>query len=249
VHRYKTMVITMRNDSSRANLASLSPASLRDVRAAPTPVFSLAGVGDVLPSPIAIHESAHCVVARYLGLPVAGVTTASTANYAGLCYGPDTDPSHVTPAMLKEEAERRCNDAIELLPLPGMRRDCTASWLVHAQSLVMESMAGFASEVLAGVDRELEAGSTDYSVARMYARSIVMSDEAVPSFVELCRADAIKILRDHWLAVTDVATELDERQTLTGADIDTIIFAAERKVTHEAELRRRGLMVKAAKHA
>jgi hypothetical protein len=232
----------MRNDSSRANLASLSPASLRDVRAAPTPVFSLAGVGDVLPSPIAIHESSHCVVARYLGLPIAGVTIVASADYAGLCFGPNTDPSKVTSSVLREEAERRCNDAMELFPLPGERRDFTASWLVHAQSLVMESVAGFVGEELGGFDRELEAGSTDYAVAGMYARSIVMSDEAVLSFVESCRADAMKILKDHWAAVMDVAIALDARKTLTGAAIDAIIIEAEQRAVHVAELQRRARM-------
>jgi hypothetical protein len=58
----------------------------------------------------------------------------------------------------------------------------------------------------------------------------------------VCRADATKILRDHWLAVTDVAIALDERQTLDGVEIDTIIFAAESKATHEAELHRRERM-------
>jgi hypothetical protein len=226
----------MKTDS--AGEVPFSP-SLRDAAVA-RPLMSWRA-GDVLA--IAFHEAAHCVVARFLGLPIAGVTIKASADYDGLCFGPDTDPSKVTPTVLREEAERRCNDATELLPPPGERRDCTASWLIHAQSLVMESVAGWAGEQLAGFDRELEAGSTDYAVARMYARTIVLSDDAVPSFVESCRADAIKILRDHWLAVTDVALALDEKKTLDGVEIDAIIFAAEGKAAHETELRRREAMV------
>ena len=227
--------------NSRVNLAPFL-SGLRDLGAAPARDFSF-GTGGLLASVIAIHEAGHCVVARYLGLSVAGVTTAATADYAGLCFGPDTDPNKVTPTVLREEAERRCNDAMELFPLPGMRRECTASWLVHAQSLVMESVAGFAAEQLGGFDRELESGSTDYAVAKLYARSVVMSDEAVPSFVESCRIDAIKILRDHWLAVEAITLALAEKKTLDGVEIDAIIFAAEGKAAHETELRRREAMV------
>jgi len=230
----------MTDNSSRV-FAVPSCTVMRD-RAAPPRVFSFSTGGLLAVSPIAIHEAAHCVVARFLGLPVAGVTIKASADYDGLCFGPDTDPNHVTPAMLKEEAERRCNDATELLPLPGERRDCTASWLVHAQSLVMESVAGWAGEQLAGFARELEAGSTDYSVAKLYARSIVMSDEAVPSFVAACRADAIQILKAHWGAVEAVAVALDEKQTLNGVEIDAIIYHAESKSMHDAELQRRARM-------
>jgi len=229
----------MENESSRAAVPSCC---LRDVAAAARPCLSSGTGGSLAVSVIAWHESGHCVVARYLGLPVAGVTIKASADYAGLCFGPNTDPSKVTPSVLREEAERRCNDATELLSPPGERRDCTASWLIHAQSLVIESVAGWASEQLAGFDRELESGSTDYAVARMYARSIVHSDEAVSSFVESCRLDAIKILKDHWAAVEAVATALDEKQTLDGVAIDAIIYRAESKALHDAELRRRERM-------
>ena len=230
----------MENEVSRVNLASLSPANLRERAESGAALSSSTGLWPA--SAIAIHEAAHCVVARYLGMPVAGCTVTASADFDGLCFGPDTDPSKVTPTVLREEAARRCNDAMELLPLPGMRRDCTASWLVHAQSLVMESMAGFAAEALAGFDRELEAGSTDYAVARMYARSIVMSDEAVPSFVESCRIDATQILKAHWRAVEAVAEALDERKSLDGIEIDSIIYRAESKAMHDGELRRRERM-------
>jgi hypothetical protein len=69
-----------------------------------------------------------------------------------------------------------------------------------------------------------------------------MSDEAVPSFAASCRVDATKILKAHWPAVTAVATALDEKKTLSGVEIDTIIFAAESKATHEVELQRRARM-------
>jgi hypothetical protein len=132
---------------------------------------------------------------------------------------------------------------MDLLPPAGCRRDSTSSWWVYAQSQILGLMSGFAAEELAGFSRDLEEQSTDMEIARIYARTIVLSDEAVLSFVAACRADAIKILRDHWLAVTDAAIALDERQTLDGVEIDAIIFDAESKATHEDELRRRQRMV------
>lgn len=226
------------NDLSRAGLALHY--SLRD-RAEPGAVLS-SGARLWPTSAIAIHEASHCVLGRFFGLPVAGVTIKTSADYDGLCYGPDTDPSKVTSTVLREEAERRCDDAMTLLPLPGERRDCAASWIIHAQSLVIEAVAGFAGEELAGFSRELEAGSTDYAVAKLYARSIVHSDAAVPSFVESCRIDAMKILKDHWPAVEAVALALDEKKTLDGIEIDAIIYLAESKAIHDAELQRRARM-------
>jgi len=228
----------MGNNSSPAGPLSC----LREDAAVGRRVMSCAAADVLAVSPIAIHEAAHATVARYLGLPVAGVTIIASADFAGLCYAPDTDPNEVTPAMLREEAERRCDDAMTVLPLPGERRDVSAAWVVHAQSSVMECVAGFAAEALAGFDRELEAGSTDHDVAKLYARSVVMSDAAVPSFVESCRIDATQILRDHWLAVTDVAMALDKRKTLIGEEVDAIIYSAESKSMHEAELQRRARM-------
>ena len=58
-----------------------------------------------------------------------------------------------------------------------------------------------------------------------------------------CRADATKILKDHWSAVEAAAAALDEKKTLDGVEIDAIIFAAEGKAAHETELRRREAMV------
>jgi len=57
-----------------------------------------------------------------------------------------------------------------------------------------------------------------------------------------CRADAIQILKAHWHAVEAIALALDARGTLTGDDIDLIIFEAEAEVERRAELSRRKRM-------
>ena len=59
----------------------------------------------------------------------------------------------------------------------------------------------------------------------------------------------MKILKDHWPAVEAVATALDARKTLTGADIDTIIFEAEQCAVMLAEKQRRAVMTSMASKA
>jgi hypothetical protein len=229
----------MRNDSSRAAVPSCR---LRDVAVA-RPLMSWRA-GDVLAvSPIAIHESGHTIVSRWLGLPLGGATIVQTDEYGGLVFGPGADSLNVTRTSLREEAQLQCDGAMELLPPAGCRRDSTSSWWVYAQSQILGLMAGFAAEELAGFSRDLEAQSTDIEIARIYARTIVLSEDAGLSFLAACRADAIKILRDHWSAVEAVAAALDEKKTLDGVEIDAIIFAAEGKAAHETELRRREAMV------
>jgi hypothetical protein len=228
----------MENEPSLASPLSC----LREDAAGARPVMSC-GAGAVLAvSAIAWHEAGHCVVARYLGMPIGGATIVPSGDFGGLTFPPGTDRLNVTGAAIREEAERQCDDARGLMPPAGERRDCAASWAVHAQSRVIDCLAGFASEQLAGYEREGEAGSSDVMVAKLYARSFVMSDTAVDGFVASCRADAIKILRDHWQAVEAVALALDEKQMLDGVEIDAIIYQSESKAAHEAELRRRESM-------
>jgi len=204
-------------------------------------VFSF-GTGGLLASAIAIHESGHTIVSRFLGLPLGGATISPTDEYGGLTFAPGADSLNVTRASLREEAQSQCDGAMELLPPAGCRRDSTSSWLVYAQSQISSLMAGFAAEEQAGFSRDLESQSTDVEIARIYGRTCVISDDGVASFMAACRADAIQILKAHWHAVEAIALALDARGTLTGDDIDLIIFEAEAEVERRAELSRRKRM-------
>jgi hypothetical protein len=231
------------NNRFHSSLASDAPscASLRD-RPAPARVLSLDTGGLLAVSVIAWHEAGHCVVARYLGLPLGGATIVPTDDYGGLTFPPGTDRLNVTAATIREQAERECKDARGLMPPAGECRDCVGRWAGNAQEQVTVALAGFAGEGLAGFERECEATSTDVYVAALYARTVVLSDAAVPFYMEACRADTTEILKAHWEAVTDVAIALDEREMLTGEEIDAIIYGAESKAMHEAELQRRARM-------
>jgi hypothetical protein len=74
------------NDPSRARI--VPSCAVRDRAAAPTPFTSLEGVGGVLASAIAYHESGHAVVSRFLGLPLGGATIVATDDYGGLTFAP-----------------------------------------------------------------------------------------------------------------------------------------------------------------
>ena len=225
----------MKNNSSRAAVPSCR---LRDVAAAAR-LFVMEAGGSLAVSPIAVHEAAHAIVAIFHGGLIGGATIVPTNDHGGLMFPLDADPINVTAATIREQAERECKDARGLMPPAGESRDCVGRWVGNAQEQVTVALAGFAGEGLAGFERECEATSTDVYVAALYARTVVLSDAAVAFYMAACRADATEILKAHWQAVTDVATALDEREMLTGEEIAAIIFAAEGKAAHEAELRRR----------
>jgi len=73
--------------------------------------------GGLLASAIAIHESGHTIVSRFLGLPLGGATISPTDEYGGLTFAPGADSLNVTRASLREEAQSQCDGAMELLPL------------------------------------------------------------------------------------------------------------------------------------
>jgi hypothetical protein len=87
--------------------------------------------GSDFPSPIAWHEAAHCIVARFYGLPVTGVTVVPSAHYGGRIWKPQADPD-VSPAVQIEAAEHLCAQAVAHLPRAGEDPADAAPWLLHA---------------------------------------------------------------------------------------------------------------------
>jgi hypothetical protein len=73
---------------------------------------------------------------------------------------------------------------------------------------------------------------------KVYAATIA-APSAIDAYLDFCRASATAILRDHWSSTLTLAAKLDERGTLSGAEIDELIAEAETKAVHAAELSRR----------
>ena len=76
-------------------------------------------------------------------------------------------------------------------------------------------------------------GSSDYALARIYARTFAVADddEVIDAVLAYARADARALLRHYWHVVTALAAELDTRKTLNGQQIDETIAVAESDFT------------------
>lgn len=197
-------------------------------------------------SPIALHEAAHCVVARHLGFPIASATIVPGVDYGGRVVAPGVDPG----APLAEQialAESLCAQAMALRPGPGEPQDDYAPWEVEARGRCLEILAGQEGERLATGEALLPA-DTDLHLAQLYAATICSSG-VVEAFLQYARAEATAILRRHWLLVEAVAAALETRGTLTGSEIDEIISGAITQAEHEQELKRRQWLTAAKSRA
>jgi len=139
------------------------------------------------------------------------------------------------------DARARCDEAVALMPSCGQSREDCGAWSAHATSRCIELMAGKEGERLSGFDYE-GGCATDMALANIYAESVCVSAGAVAAFIDYCRCEALELLKGHWHSVEALASALYGMQTLDGAAIDAIIFAAEGKSSHEAELQRRARM-------
>jgi hypothetical protein len=176
-------------NSSRGEFFCSSSREGEEAGAKPFPGFGLRS-----PSPIAWHEAAHCIVARFYGLPVAGVTIISSAHYGGRVWGPQADPD-VSPEAQIEAAEHRCAQAVAHLPRAGEDPADGAPWLVHAASRCVELLAGSEGERLASINGAAPGldQTTDRILAELYA-STLCAPAAMPAYLEFARQQARAIL-------------------------------------------------------
>jgi hypothetical protein len=141
--------------------------------------------------------------------------------------------------MSKETMMGMGEQALTAMPRAGEDGlEFAAPWIAHVASRVTELVAGFCGERVGGYDGAGEAGSSDLAIAQVYAASIA-APVAIDTYLDFCRRSAEAILRHHWPAVLALATELDAKGTLDGAEIDQIITEAEFQVARAAELSRR----------
>ena len=204
------------------------------------------GAGGVL-AMVSVHEAAHAVVGRFSGFQIHLATIAPSRYFGGQVRASEVEPD--SPEDIVADASARCAQALDLLPAPGESRDDIGPWLAHVQCRVIELVAGREGERIAGIESNPETAATDFALARIYAATICLSAGAVAAFLDYCKIEARALLRAHWPSLQAVARALEEHQTLGGAEIDAIIFAAEADAAHEAEIRRRDRMVDMAENA
>lgn len=200
------------------------------------------------PSSVAYHEAGHIVAARCLGLPLGGATIVAEKDFAGRVFGPECD-LHESAAGNVRTSANICAEARASIPKLGELRDSMGVWLAHAQSTIVEFTAGRVAEKLAGFDPAPMTSASDRSIEKLYAATVCLSDAAISAFISYAEVEARGLLEAHWHSVTAIATALENRKTLTGAEIDEVIYAAEQRAENEAELKRRKAWAAAATRA
>jgi hypothetical protein len=173
---------------------------------------------------VAVHESGHVIAARVLNLPVAGATIVPGADFGGRVWSSPPDGSDLK-FSLQERArgiEEICQRASRLRPRDGENFDDAESWYLHVYKSAVESMAGLEAECLEGVSNGPTA-QTDYLVT-----------------IDFARAEAAALLTKHRTVLRALADALLNRETLTGEEMDRIIFAELVRSDQASEAGRRG---------
>ena len=220
------------------------PPSLRDAAVA-RPVLS-SRTGGVLA--VAFHEAAHALVGRYLGFEIGVATIVPSKHFGGTVRGPGGDLD-ATPADMIADARARCEEALVHMPHRGEPRGDCGAWSVHATSRCIELMAGKEGERLSGLDYGEGGSATDFALARLYAETVVCTDDSIDAFLNFCSTEAKAILKKHRAAWGAVANGLLEHKTLDGRQIDELIFRAEAADELEAERKHRAAMAAMASRA
>jgi hypothetical protein len=221
------------------------PPSLRDRATVAAPQYP--GVRDLLAC-VAFHEAAHAIVGRYLGFEVGIATIVPSRHFGGAVRGPGCDLDEI-PADMIADARARCEEALALMPCRGEPREDCGTWTVHATSRCIELMAGKEGERLSGLDYGEGGSATDFALARLYAETVVCTDDSIDAFLNFCSTEAKAILKKHRAAWGAVANGLLEHKTLDGRQIDELIFRAEAADELEAERKHRAAMAAMASRA
>jgi hypothetical protein len=154
-----------------------------------------------------------------------------------------------SPEALLATATDICGQALAAMPRAGEDGlEFAAPWIAHVASWVTGLVAGFCGERLGGYAGDGELDSSDLAIAQVYAASIA-APSAINAYVDFCRRSAEAILRAHWPAVLALASALDTKGTLTGAELDALIEEAAFQAVHAAELARRKKMAEMAASA
>ncbi len=213
---------------------------LRD-DAAPGPVQHLrSGRSAAEEHRIAIHEASHAVVRRALGMSIGGATIVPGADYGGMVWGPEGGPERLKYSESLLDTLELYAKAREVMPALGEPRNECATYYQVTWSSVIELVASTEGERLLCDGDPLDAVA-DRAQAWHLAEAFCCLDdsEIVETFIAYCRAEAGAIIRRHREAVLSVAAGLVEKRTLTGNEIDVLIFEALGRATIDREKGRR----------
>jgi hypothetical protein len=196
---------------------------------------------------IAYHESAHALIARYYGLPVASATIVPGRWHAGRVLAPGADPDADPDAQIAA-VKAICDQASSLQPRPGEDPENYAVWAIHAHSRCVELTAGHEGERLRDPRAEFLSWETDLALAKLYAETIC-APSAVASYLHFAATEARAILQEFRPVLDALAVALEAQGTLDGITVDQIIATAVSDVTLREEKARRARRKQAEKRA
>ena len=203
-----------------------------------------------LPSLIAIHEASHVVINCLFAIEIESVTIIPNQDFAGMVRGPGTDPD-ASRADLVAAVGARCKQAAVLFS-HGESRLPGEAWISNAQQALISLLAGIEGERLARPGTVISGeGSSDYQQAGLYARTFCVEPDAeiIANVLVYARSEAHYVLKRYWHAVIAIAKALDDRGTLAGEEVDTIIAKADADFTLDLERKRREAWEGALKRA
>lgn len=199
-----------------------------------------------------IHESAHAVMAVYLGFGSVAATVTPGADFGGLVWtGGDPElPDGYSASTEEDEHILHSAKIRSVLPPPGSPRDCIEPVLVGIHNEVVFAMAAPAGEELFFGGACRHGCSRDLARARSLAGQICSSPASVDAFVSWAHAESKAILQAHRGAILTVATALLKHRTITAtAHINHLIDMGERREYLHSERQRRRRMQEAARSA
>ena len=187
---------------------------------------------------ICIHESGHAIAARLLGQPLGGMTANPDQNgkHGGLVWGPDYKAAFQDDSA--DNVPELCGQLCNLMPKDGESRADVADIFLHISTRCIELAAAAVAErmLLAG---EPVTSTGDVEQAVGLASLICKTETAVERFLAFCEQQARDLLDPHWPIVTALSTELRNRRTLTGDEIDAVIADTIAQLQQAAERDRR----------
>lgn len=187
---------------------------------------------------IGVHEAGHITVGRSLGSAYGGATLVPGVNFSAKVWGPGGDRC----SALSDAGEELYIEARPILPSAGELRDEAAPLLVHSHIRCVELLAGHAAEAVLHPDATPLNAGHDRKEAGAYAAVVCCSPTAIDAFLGYAFTEAKALIERYRHVVVALADALVEKRTLSGEEIDAVIYTALVARDQEIERARRRCM-------
>jgi hypothetical protein len=190
---------------------------------------------------ICSHETGHAFAARILGNSVWSVTVVPGGGYEGRCVRSGPKTAHVFNHVNQtQEIVDVCAMLETIAPEIGTPRIDDAHVIVIGQSSIIELVAGVVAERVLHPDMDDLGTLHDYTEATAFGKVCCAGGSAaVEALVRYCESEAEALIRQNLEIVLAIRAALVEAGTLSGDEVDVIIFdcVAARSVEKERQRR------------